>query len=540
MHKRPWPLLRWSSAWRALRDNLPFASGWLLLVVWSYILAWGGLLAMLPAPTQAATEAELAYAKGVLEYGNRNYLEALDHLRQAVALLPDNPDAHFYLGLTLTRLGEFQPAIAALAKTLQLDPSKRYVHYHLGLAYYQAAQYQDALEQFEQAVEVDPRKAAAHFYLGSTHYQLKHYRQALPSLQQALRHDARLAPTAQYYRGLSLYALERDRQARQAFEAAAVDPASTLGQNAQRYLAAIRRRAREQQRFQAHGVVSFQYDDNVTIGDDDIISRQADGRMVFAFAGRFLPVRTASWRLGAEYDLFQSLHIDLDEFDLQSHTGKVFGRLKLPRVTFRSAADYTYTTLHNNRYAGALTILPSATLRQTERLFAVASVRYRLSDYRNQFIPPGQEAVRDRDGWSVQAGLTQYVMFDRQRSYVWLGYHFEASRNDGSDWEYDSHRIGLGLHTALGWGISLDMDGSYRRRDYLHANSFAADPLAVLTRADQDKRDDDRFTASVALTRRVGRYLLLSAGYAHTNNLSNLGFFEYDRNIWTVALTGRY
>ena len=51
---------------------------------------------------------------------------------------------------------------------------------------------------------------------------------------------------------------------------------------------------------------------------------------------------------------------------------------------------------------------------------------------------------------------------------------------------------------------------------------------------------DDRFTASVQLTRRFGPYVIVSVGYAHTSNLSNIDFFEYDRNIWTVALTGRF
>ena len=45
--------------------------------------------------------------------------------------------------------------------------------------------------------------------------------------------------SAQYYRGLTLYALERDAPARAAFHAAVTaDPESTVGRHAQRYLAA--------------------------------------------------------------------------------------------------------------------------------------------------------------------------------------------------------------------------------------------------------------------------------------------------------------
>jgi tetratricopeptide (TPR) repeat protein len=512
------------------------------LVIWCGYLVGGGLPGLLPTRAQAAEHAELSYAKGIIAYGNRNYLEALDHFRRAVEVAPENPDAQFYLGLTLTRIGEFQEAIVALEKTLKLAPAKRYVHYHLGLAYFQAAQYQAALHHFEQAVQFDPNKATAHFYLGYTHYQLRHYRQALPALQRALVLDPTLALTAQYYRGLAFYALERDAQAHEALQAAiAAAPDSLVARNAQRYLDALARRARERRLVQLQGAVSFQYDDNVTIANDDIISREADGRTVLAFVGRLLPVRTAPWRLGVEYSLFQSLHFDLHEFDIQNHTGKLFARLTLPRVTLGVAADYTYTTLDDDRFSEAITVQPSATIRQAETLFVVTSVRYRRSNYFNQFIPIGQAEVRDRDGWSVQVGANQYVTFHQQRSYLRLSYHFEASRNSGSDWEYDSHRLGLGLHFPLLWGITVDVEGAYRRRDYLHVNSFDAGQLAVLEPGiDRRRRQDDRFTASVALTRKVGRYLFVSASFAHTSNIANIGFFDYRRNIWTVALTGRY
>ena len=528
--------------WCGQRGGQMIASGTHPRAIWWCVLVWIGLLALPPIAGHTAenTNVDLEYAQGVLAYGNRDYLEALDQLRQAVALAPDNPDVQFYLGLTLTRIGEFEEAISALERTLQLDASKRYVHYHLGLAYFQAARYEPALGHFEDAIQFDPQKATAHFFLGYTHYQLKQYTQALPAFEQAQVLDPALATRAQYYRGLTFYALERDAQAQTMLKAVATaEPTSSFGTQAQQYLEAIASRARDRQLIQAQGVVSFQYDDNVTIADDDLISRESDGRTVFAVVGRFLPVRTTPWRVGIEYSLFQSLHFDLSAFDLQSHTAKGFARFKLSRMTWHTALDYTYTGLDNDRFSEAFTVQPGVTVQQTDRLFAVVLVRYRHSNYFNQFIPPGQQDVRDRDGWQVQPGIDQYVLFNRRRSYVRLSYHFGASRNDGSDWEYDSHQIGLGLHTPVGWGIDLEVDGAYRRRNYLHVNSFDAGQLAVLD-VDLREREDDRFTASVVLKRDLGRYLILSVGYAHTSNGSNIDFFEYNRNIWSVALTGRY
>ncbi len=518
-----------------------------LFDIWRCIML-GSLLLVLPLVASAAEKAELEYAKGIVAYDQHDYLEALDHFRAAVDLQPDNPDAQFYLGLTLSRIGEFESAIVALEKALQLAPAKRYIHHHLGLAYFFAKRYEDALAQFQLAEQFDPQKATTQYYLGYTHYLLKRYDEALAPLQRALRLDPRLALSAHYYRGLALYALERDVPAREAFAAVvAADPTSTAAQNAQRYLDVLQRRARAQRLYQVQGSVSFQHDDNVILEPKDIeISRESDSRMVFSLLGRLIPLRTPRWRAGAEYSLFQSVHFRLGDFDIQSHTAGLFGRVKLQRLTLRMAANGNVTFLGSrllsnfDLFSTAVTLQPSVTIRQTKALFAVVTVRWRLSDFFDTIPPEQDPAVRDRDGWTLRAGADQYLTFNKGRSLARLTYRYEGSRNDGTDWEYDSHHVGLGLQTVLWKDSTLNVDWGYTRFDYLHINSFAADPLAILTAADRRERQDDRITAAVALTQALGRFLFLSLSVTHTTNLSNIAFFDYRRNIVALTLTGRY
>jgi hypothetical protein len=292
---------------------------------------------------------------------------------------------------------------------------------------------------------------------------------------------------------------------------------------------------------QLQGTLSFEYDDNVILEPNAIeISGQADGRMVINVVGRLLPVRTPSWNLGVEYALFQSLHFDLNDFDVQSHTGGLFASWKLDRVTLQAAANYNYTFLENTGFSEAFTLHPSAIVKENDSLFTVMSLRYRLSNYFDDVLTGQDPDVRERDGWAVRTGLYQYFLFNKQGAFLRLGYHYEGSRNDGTDWEYDSHEFGMALQTPLVWGVTLIVEGAYARFDYLHINSFAADPLGLLTAADTLERKDDRFVGVVALTRPLGRFFALTASYVHTTNLSNVDFFEYRRNIWALALTGRY
>ena len=272
--------------------------------------------------------------------------------------------------------------------------------------------------------------------------------------------------------------LEDDTQARAAFEAAqAADPASTIGQNAARYLEALKARERDRRLWQVEGSASLQYDSNVilegNVPSPIAISRQADGSTVFNVTGRVFATRTSLWQAGAEYDFFQSLHFTLHDFDIRSHTFGLFGRAKFDPVTLRLGVNYNITDLNNDRFSASYTVQPSATLQETPDLFTRVSVQYRSENYFHD-VPVGQDpAVRGRDGWNVRTGFDQFWLFNKKRSYARLSYHYDVQRSEGSDWDYNGHEVSLGGQTPLWAGMTLDVHGSYYRFNYQSVNSFS-------------------------------------------------------------------
>ncbi len=522
---------------------------WLASIIWS---AWvlGCSLALLPSLGWGAEQADLEYAKGIVEYGKGNYLEALEHFRAVVGLAPEDANARFYLGLTQIRVGEFSAAIPQLEQALHLDPALQHAQYHLGLAYFQEQRYPEALGALQRAAQFDPHNAAVQFYQGYTLYQLKRYREALSPFERTIDLDPALALSAQYYRGLTLFTLEDDTRARAAFEAAqAADPASTIGQNAARYLDALKARERDHRLWQVEGSASLQYDSNVILEGNVptalAISRQADGATVFNVIGRVFATRTSLWQAGAEYDFFQNLHFTLHDFDIRSHTFELFGRAKFDPVTLRLGVNYNLTDLNNARFSEAYTLQPSATLQETQDLFTLVSMQYRSENYLHD-VPVGQDpAVRGRDGWNVRTGFDQFWLFNKKRSYARLGYHYDTQRSEGSDWDYNGHEASLGIQTPLWAGITVDVNLAYYRFNYQSVNSFscctdARGGLGTLDSVDTQVRTDNRFTGGLALSRDVGPYVTLSAGYVRTRNQSNIAFFDYRRNLVTLAVSGRF
>ncbi len=345
-----------------------------------------------------------------------------------------------------------------------------------------------------------------------------------------------------YAEGIVAYNQRDARKARDRFRTAlalAEDPQSIVARGARYYLALLR----QQRLVQIQAAVKYQYDDNVVLEPNDeafAIGRKEDGRTVYDITGRLIPVYSRRWYLAAEYALFQSLHFSLTEFDIQSHTGRLITRLTQNRFALQLVADYTLTLLNMARFSEAVTVQPSVTIQHTERLVTVVSVRYRTNNFFFDLLPDRKPEVRDRDGWTLQAGLSQYVSIPKLLATVRLGYYYEPSRNDGSDWEYDSHEVVVGLHLPLWEDMTLKADGSYIHRAYLHVNSFDAAPLGQLTPADRDKRRDHRLVGAVVLEQKIGPTLTVTAGVLHISNLSNLTFFEYHRNIVTLELRGRF
>ncbi len=343
-----------------------------------------------------------------------------------------------------------------------------------------------------------------------------------------------------YAEGILAYNELDDDEARAAFRQVidlAADPG--LVRSAWRYLDLMF----ERRWLQMQGSVRYEYDDNVVLepnGDVAEFGETADGRVVVDIVGRFLPIRRPAWRLGVEYSLYQSQHFSIDGFDLQTHTLKLLGRYRQGRVTWDGSVGYAITLRDNDSFLDAFRVEARASIRQTQRLFGVVSLLYQRNDFFNQFIADNAEMARNRDGWFVQVGGEQYVRFNQARSVARLGYHFETSRHDGSDWEYDGHRIGIGVRTSLWWDIVFLADGSYTRRNYRHVNSFDAEPLGVRDGNDKRKRQDDRLVGSVGFERKVGYALTVSLQYFHLSNLSNLPFFDFRRNIISLSLSGRY
>lgn len=193
------------------------------------------------SPTNAAALRALAE----LLTHQYKHKQALPWLERLVALTPDDADAHFKLGLTLSALRRFDDAVLSFQTVLKLDPQHAQSYYQVGVCKLEqgrldrAIRYlvtairfkpdfaeayssmgaisavlnrpQDAAEAFEKAVALKPDFAIGHASLGMAYASLNQHEAAIGAFSKALLIKPELA-AAQRHRGLSHLALGQFRQ----------------------------------------------------------------------------------------------------------------------------------------------------------------------------------------------------------------------------------------------------------------------------------------------------------------------------------------
>lgn len=130
-----------------------------------------------------------AYAVlGVIENLKGNQPQALENLRRAITLDPNNPGALTILAkLYLINLNEPAKAITHLKRLQEIEPTSSIVNSNLGVGYGQLKNYPDAIRAFQKAIQLDPENATSWTNLGYSYERIGQYDSALQCYKTAIQ-----------------------------------------------------------------------------------------------------------------------------------------------------------------------------------------------------------------------------------------------------------------------------------------------------------------------------------------------------------------
>ena len=110
-----------------------------------------------------------------------------EKLQQFVKFHPENPMAHYYLGIALARQRseseDFAAVESELRKALQIDPHLGEAYLQLGILYSAQKNIPDAASAFQKAIEVTPLPDEAHYRLAELYRQSGHLEKARKEME---------------------------------------------------------------------------------------------------------------------------------------------------------------------------------------------------------------------------------------------------------------------------------------------------------------------------------------------------------------------
>jgi tetratricopeptide (TPR) repeat protein len=131
------------------------------------------------------------------------WTEAIPHLKTALRIRPDYPDALVNLGVALVNLDRREEAIPYYERALQINPYSSEAHYNLGDALAAQGKIPEAIQHFEQALKSEPDHAGAHYDLGLYLGIEGKWDEAIPHFEQSFRFKVDQAD-ARYITGVAL------------------------------------------------------------------------------------------------------------------------------------------------------------------------------------------------------------------------------------------------------------------------------------------------------------------------------------------------
>ncbi len=462
------------------------------------------------------------YDLGVFAYEAGDYEEALTHFERALEARPKDPYVHHFLGKTCMALGRDDEAKSHLETASGIDPEIPELQYDMGMLYAEMEDYERAAETFNGIVASEPGNVRARYQAGINQFRSERFRQAVDHFIVAGENSPTLTDNSFYYAGVCYYKLKELDKAAAKFAYVRDNAASQLLRgNARVWLQNINRRRQSLKRFRLFFKLGRQWDDNVRLEplDLNLFSDESDFLTLAYLSGsynrRFGKEDHVAVRAG--YSHYQTLHDDLDEYDLTASLADVAGEYRFDRLSFGLAYSPSYYWLDGDGYLLRHLITPRMSWRISENLTANASAGVGSDHYIEEDA---------RDGWSgiPRIGFI-YGMPDLEiRLLGHLAYEFKDA--DASHESYDRFQTEVGLTWKMFWDIDCAFSLSYEDRKYGDDHPF----FGVV-------RNDDKFGVDLSLSRTLFYdWLGVSAEVDFTKNDSNIKDNQYERTVAGISV----
>lgn len=491
--------------------------------------------------------ADTLFEKGITEFRAENYEEALGFFEQAYKNDPKDPNITLYIGLTRREMQDYPEAVKAFKETLALNPKAPDVKYLLGDALYGMGNYEEALGVTDEAIKDGSKPAQSAYLKGMILVKLKRNAEAVQAFNKAEELDPSLMQQADFQIA-AVYVQEKDyKKAKDIFKGLITkDPTSDWAAFSKDYLEALEKIPPPYRLTLGFG---YQYDDNVlavpTVQGLVDVNKQADWKRIYSLYGEYALYAKGPWNVKASYALgigqynksdYPKINSSDKVFsqDTVSHTVSVMPSYNTERGVASLLLSYNYLEVDYTKYMQSYTASPSYTFIIQGNHLGQVFVKYRKDDQNFDFFQkkfgsfPVKEEDRDADNFGGGAGY--FYTLAGGNGLFNLRAEFDDNNAEGANWDYAGVKGSAGiLYPFLNNRLKANVFGEYYHQQFKHVHTTYG-----------VKRRDDTLTAQASLTYTLLKPLDVSVGYAYIRDDSNIGVFDFKKNLYTMSIEFRF
>ena len=392
-----------------------------------------------------------------------------------------------------------------------------------------AADYATAREEFGQALNEHPQDAEAALSLA-----VALTRGNDPTAETALKNALRLEPgnvRTNFELGSYFFNHGMLEESADFFETTlTLQPDSEMKAATEAYLGNIRARSGGK-RWGVTLVTGMQYDSNVPLAADPSLlpvgtGRMGDWKVVLNPAINGVAHKDSTQELTGSYSLYQTLHLQLNNFNLTQNSFDVTYKRQLsPVYSAHLSGGFESIMLGGEMFDNNFSVTPGVTMALPRSISLGLDYRLRQSYFKNSDTFPTNT---DRDG-ATHSLLISYHQPLSETVTLRAGYAYDRELTSVNAWSSIGHSGSGGVSATLPHGVLVDL-----------AVELAARTYDEILTGNSDIRSDTTVTGGGTLIWQAFEKVGLSLGYQYTRNNSNISGYEYNRGITSVMLQGRY
>lgn len=471
--------------------------------------------------------------RGIREYREENYEEAIEILTEARKESPESSTAAFFLGLAHKQTLNYRQARIHLEAAVTLAPKIKEALVELIDVLQQMGEIEKAKEWIKTAEKEAVSPARVAFLKGMVLQKEGDNRGAVESFEQAKNLDPKLTQTSEFQIGLCYLKEKKLKAARERFQSAVLsDPHSDLAGFARQYSDTLEKRIELEKPLRMTVGVFYQYDDNVVLkpASSDAaagITGEESAGTVSTVRMDYMPQLPGPWLFNAQYAFYSNAHRhNSTTHDVIGNTigiapGYDFGKYAVNLLT-----SYSHSLVHNRRYRGSLSAGPLVRTLLNRNHILEYFIGYNEKEYFQHIA--NRLPSEDRDSTSLVTYLSWIWLFKKD-AFFNLRSEYINEDTEGRDWENEAFKFIVNAALPLMDTLKLQLNGEAYLENFSHTHSTF-----------NTRRDDNTFTFSIGFNYRILRDADLIAQYTRVRCDSNIAVYDYSQDIYTVGIEYRF